>query len=134
MKKGLTTGGAEEAMIKAGSASVRTISEGENAIIIDAGGTNFRSCLVTFDAAGTPTISEMEKTRMPGVERELSRKEFFEQFAVNLEHLKNKADRIGFCFSYPMEIQEALFIPTAPQAGPAILEIQSQMVQVHSVM
>ena len=43
---------------------------------------------------------------MPGVERELSRKEFFEQFAVNLEHLKNKSDRIGFCFSYPMEIQE----------------------------
>ena len=37
MKKGLTTGGAEEAMIKAGSAAVRTIKEGESVIVIDAG-------------------------------------------------------------------------------------------------
>ena len=43
---------------------------------------------------------------MPGVEKELSKTEFFEQFAANLEHLKNKADRIGFCFSYPMTIKE----------------------------
>lgn len=79
---------------------------GKSVIVIDAGGTNFRSCLVTFDAEGKPVISDMEKTRMPGVEKELSKKEFFAQFAKNLEHLKNKADRIGFCFSYPMEIQE----------------------------
>ncbi|MBB5218214.1 hexokinase [Treponema rectale] len=75
-------------------------------IVIDAGGTNFRSCLVTFDAEGNPSISEMEKTKMPGVERELSKKEFFDQFAANLEHLKDKANHIGFCFSYPMTITE----------------------------
>lgn len=78
----------------------------KSVIVIDAGGTNFRSCLVTFDGEGNGEISFMEKTRMPGVERELGRTEFFDQIAVNLEHLKDKADCIGFCFSYPMEITE----------------------------
>ena len=75
-------------------------------IVIDAGGTNFRSCLVTFDSEGKASIEFMEKTKMPGVEKELSKKEFFDQFATNLEHLKDKASRIGFCFSYPMKITE----------------------------
>ncbi len=76
----------------------------KSVIVIDAGGTNFRSSLVTFDEKGNASISDMEKTKMPGVEKELSKKEFFEQFAKNLDHLKNKADTIGFCFSYPMQI------------------------------
>ena len=106
MRRGLKKQGSDQDMIRTFCNPPEKSAASESVIVIDAGGTNFRSCLVTFDAAGVPTISEMEKTRMPGVERELSRKEFFEQFAVNLEHLKNKADRIGFCFSYPMEIQK----------------------------
>ena len=106
MRRGLKKQGSDQDMIRTFCNPPQKSAANESVIVIDAGGTNFRSCLVTFDAAGTPTISEMEKTRMPGVERELSRQEFFEQFAVNLEHLKNKADRIGFCFSYPMEIQK----------------------------
>ena len=97
---------ADEDMIKTFSNPPTSSAKGKSVIVIDAGGTNFRSCLVTFDNEGVPAISEMEKTKMPGVEKELSRKDFFEQFAVNLEHLKNKADRIGFCFSYPMTITE----------------------------
>lgn len=76
----------------------------KNVIVIDAGGTNFRSCLVSFDANGCASISELEKTSMPGIEKELSKKEFFEAIAKNLDHLKNKANRIGFCFSYAMKI------------------------------
>jgi hexokinase len=76
----------------------------ETVIVIDAGGTNFRSCLVTFDADGKPEISEMKKTAMPATDREYGKKEFFETIAANLDHLKNKSDRIGFCFSYPMSI------------------------------
>ena len=79
---------------------------GESVIVIDAGGTDFRSCLVTFDSLGKPSIEFMEKTKMPGIERELSRTEFFNQFAENLEHLKDKSENIGFCFSYPMTITE----------------------------
>lgn len=69
-------------------------------IVIDAGGTNFRSSLVSFDAEGNPAVSDMQKTSMPGIEREYSRQEFFDKIADNLEHLKNKASRIAFCFSY----------------------------------
>jgi len=73
-------------------------------IVIDAGGTNFRSCLVSFDAAGVPTISDLQKTAMPATDREYGKQEFFETIASYLDHLKNKATRIGFCFSYAMTI------------------------------
>ena len=105
MRRGLKKQPSDQDMIRTFCNPPKDTAKNESVIVIDAGGTNFRSCLVTFDAAGIPEISEMEKTKMPGVERELSRKDFFEQIAQNLEHLKNKADRIGFCFSYPMEIQ-----------------------------
>ena len=106
MHKGLKKEKSDQDMIRTFSNPPEKSAKGKSVIVIDAGGTNFRSCLVTFDDNGIPSISEMEKTKMPGVEKELSKKEFFEQFAVNLEHLKNKSDRIGFCFSYPMEIKE----------------------------
>lgn len=73
-------------------------------IVIDAGGTNFRSCLVTFDANGIPAISDMEKKPMPATDREYGKKEFFQTIASYLDHLKNKASRIGFCFSWAMSI------------------------------
>ena len=76
----------------------------ESVIVIDAGGTNFRSCLVNFDENGKPEISDFEKTKMPGIEMALNKKEFFDQIASNLEHLKNKSNKIAFCFSYAMKI------------------------------
>lgn len=76
----------------------------QSVIVIDAGGTNFRSCLVQFDAEGNPSISEMQKQAMPATDREFSKKEFFSTIASFLDHLKNKATRIGFCFSYAMSI------------------------------
>lgn len=104
MDQGLHGKKADQDMIRTWTLPPEKKPVNKSVIVIDAGGTNFRSCLVTFDAEGTPSISEMEKTCMPGVERELGKKEFFDQFAKNLEHLKDKADCIGFCFSYPMEI------------------------------
>lgn len=106
MNLGLKKQKSDEDMILTYCNPPKNSAKNESVIVIDAGGTNFRSCLVSFDKNGNPTISDMEKTKMPGVEKELSKKEFFEQFAKNLEHLKNKSDRIGFCFSYPMEIQK----------------------------
>ena len=105
MNKGLTTGGADQAMIKAGSAAVRTINEGETAIVIDAGGTNFRSCLVTKTSDGI-SITDFEKTSMPAIDRELNKKEFYEAIANNINRLKDKSDKISFCFSYAMAITE----------------------------
>lgn len=106
MREGLSGRKASQDMIKTFCVPPERKLAGESVIVIDAGGTNFRSCLVTFDQAGQPVIDFMEKTKMPGIERELSRKEFFEQFAENLEHLKDKSSNIGFCFSYPMTITE----------------------------
>jgi hexokinase len=73
-------------------------------IAIDAGGTNFRSSLVSFDAEGKARISLLEKTKMPATDRELSKTEFFDALAQNLDRLKGEAARIGFCFSYAMRI------------------------------
>ncbi|MBN2810316.1 MAG: hexokinase [Spirochaetales bacterium] len=91
-------------MIPTWAVPPKSSPKNKSVIVIDAGGTNFRSCLVTFDANGTPTISDMEKKAMPATDREYSKKEFFETIASFLDHLKNKADRIGFCFSYAMSI------------------------------
>lgn len=106
MDQGLSGRPAAQDMIRTFCTPPKKRACEESVIVIDAGGTNFRSCLVTFDADGQPHIDYMEKTKMPGIEKELSRAEFFEQFANNLEHLKDKSARIGFCFSYPMTITE----------------------------
>lgn len=91
--------------LNAGCATIREINEGETAIVIDAGGTNFRSCIVTKNKTGI-SISDFEKTSMPGIDRELSKEEFFSAIALNIERLKDASDRIAFCFSYAMEITE----------------------------
>ena len=105
MKKGLSTGGSDQAMIKAGSASVQEIKEGQSVIVIDAGGTNFRSSLVTKIKDGIQ-ISDFQKTSMPAIDRELSKGEFYKAIADNISRLKDKADKISFCFSYAMAITE----------------------------
>ncbi|MCM1321464.1 MAG: hypothetical protein NC041_05510 [Bacteroides sp.] len=73
-------------------------------IVIDAGGTNFRSCLITFDSAAVPHISDFEKKPMPGTDREYSCGEFFDAMASYIDRLKGKSRIIGFCFSYALEI------------------------------
>lgn len=103
MKKGFEGGNSEQAMIRAGSARTEKISDNETAIVIDAGGTNFRSCLVTKTTDGIQ-ISHFNKTSMPAMNKELSRDEFFDEIADNISRLKNLSDKISFCFSYAMEI------------------------------
>ncbi len=76
----------------------------EKVIVIDAGGTNFRSCLVTFDSKGIAGISDFKKCSMPAIEREYTKEEFFAAIADRIDYLKNKSDKIGFCFSYAMNI------------------------------
>ena len=48
MKKGLS-GSSSLAMIPTYVSTDAEIKEGESVIVLDAGGTNFRTCLVTFD-------------------------------------------------------------------------------------
>ena len=55
-----------------------SVPKNEPVIVIDAGGTNFRSCLVKFDSKGNPEITNLEKCGMPGIKKELSKEEFFD--------------------------------------------------------
>ena len=105
MVSGLRTGGSDQAMIKAGSALVEEIRPGENAIVIDAGGTNFRSCLVTKTTDGIE-ISDFQKTLMPAIDRELNKHDFYKAIADNISRLKDRSDKISFCFSYAMAITQ----------------------------
>lgn len=82
------------------------IVPGQSVIVIDAGGTNLRTCLVTFDDDLKPVISDFKKVSMPGIDKEVSAKEFFSVFADQVEHIIDKSDRIGFCFSYAATITE----------------------------
>ena len=88
----------------AGSAHLNAVPEGQKVIVIDAGGTNFRSCIVEKNAAGTITINDFAKTTMPGTSHELSKREFYFQIARNIERLRNKSKIISFCFSYAMQM------------------------------
>lgn len=74
-------------------------------IVIDAGGTNFRSCVVTFAGEGEkPVITDMQKCSMPGMEKEYTKEEFYASFAQRIERLKGKADTICLCFSYAVQM------------------------------
>jgi hexokinase len=73
-------------------------------LAIDAGGTNFRTALISFDQKGTLVCGEIKNFRMPGLDREVSSREFFSIMADYVRPLAEKSERIGFCFSYPTEI------------------------------
>ncbi|MGF1586928.1 MAG: hexokinase family protein [Bacteroidales bacterium] len=73
-------------------------------VAIDAGGTNFRAANVKISVQGKLEISSMVNAGMPGLDREVSKTEFFETMASHVKDHVTKSDRIGFCFSYPTEI------------------------------
>ena len=73
-------------------------------LAIDAGGTNFRAALVKVSSSGKLEITNILNNKMPGLEGEISKEEFFNTIAHYVRPLAEKTDRIGFCFSYPSEI------------------------------
>ena len=76
------------------------------AIAIDAGGTNLRVALVSFSEDGKTMVLEgLKKQKMLGVDKPLSKDEFFEGICQLCLPLLDKTDKIGFCFSFPCEIQ-----------------------------
>lgn len=80
------------------------IPVGQPLIVLDAGGTNFRSSLVTFQESGEISIEGFQKRPMPGIDREVSADEFYGILADHMLHIADKSDHIGFCFSYATEI------------------------------
>ena len=73
-------------------------------ILIDAGGTNFRSAIGYFDEQGKVVIEDLHKTKMPASDCRMSKTEFYGAIASNVERLLPKAKNIGFCFSYQVDM------------------------------
>jgi hexokinase len=82
----------------------REVPRGEKVIALDAGGTNLRVAVVSFDASGKPVIEDLVRHRMPGVDGELGKDEFFRLMAGFVLPYAGRADRIGFCFSYAVQM------------------------------
>ena len=73
-------------------------------VVIDAGGTNFRRALVTFTAEGVK-VEELQRWKMPGHGQSATWEAFISFAADAVEPLLDRAESIGFCFSYQAEIQ-----------------------------
>ncbi len=82
-----------------------SIPQDEPVIVLDAGGTNFRTASVLINRDGIPEISNFTKFPMPGTSgHEVGKTEFFDTIVSYLKDTVNVSSRIGFCFSYPTEM------------------------------
>ena len=81
MKAGLAGKPSSLAMIPSFCSPDARPKAGEAVLVIDAGGTNFRTCLVTFDKSLNPVISDFRKSSMPGIKKEVGAAEFFSTIA-----------------------------------------------------
>ena len=79
------------------------VPAGACAAVIDAGGTNFRSALVCFGDGGYQ-VEELNRWKMPGIEKPCTWDEFIAFTADHVQHLLDRTDVIGFCFSYNADI------------------------------
>ena len=82
------------------------VKEGAKAVVLDAGGTNFRGALVSIP----PSISERRNQSMPGIKGRVDKETFYKTFADEVERLRGSASvkKIGWCFSYPAEATKDL--------------------------
>lgn len=104
MEKGLKGEASSLEMIPTFIESSNSIPVNEKVIVLDAGGTNFRVALISFDDDHKVLIEEFKKYPMPGTKGILTADEFFDTIAEAVGSLAEKSDKIGFCFSYPTEI------------------------------
>lgn len=104
MVRGLSGSESSLEMIPTYLRAVNEIPANQRVIAADAGGTNFRVAAVYFDENKRPVIENLKKFSMPAVESQLDRNEFFEAMARYFDGILDASNKIGFCFSYPVEI------------------------------
>lgn len=105
MQHGLDAAGSSLMMIPTYISMEKEIPLNEPVIVIDAGGTNFRVAVVYFNNEKKPVIEDFKLYSMPGTKGEITKEEFYSTMAGYVEPVINKSNKIGFCFSYPTEIQ-----------------------------
>ena len=103
MKAGLAGEKCSMDMIPTYLSNDGTLETDIQAAVIDAGGTHFRSALVHFQPGGY-TVTDMIKRKMPGTDAPCTWEEFIRFTADAIEPLMDRADAIGFCFSYAATI------------------------------
>ena len=74
-------------------------------LLIDAGGTNFRSAVGYFDENGNVVLQNLQKTKMPASDELLSKQQFYDKIAQNVSYLLDDCTDVGFCFSYQVDMQ-----------------------------
>ena len=119
MKSGLAGGPCSMDMIPTWLSNDGELHPGHCAAVIDAGGTNFRSALVRFGEKGY-TDSELNKRKMPGIGKPCTWEDFIRFVADAIEPLMDRAEVIGFCFSYAATI--------TPQMDGRVITIDKEVV------
>jgi len=104
MQKGLAGAKSSLAMLPTYIETGAEIPPNKPVIVMDAGGTNFRVATVVFADDGKPSIEDFKLFKMPGLAGAVSKEKFFNTMAGYMEHVVKKSDRVGFCFSYPIEM------------------------------
>lgn len=104
MKKGLEGKDSSLLMLPTYIEADGDVKPNEPVIAIDAGGTNFRAAKVFFNDKLKLVTENIQKAKMPGVDKELSKDEFFNTFAEYMTDYKTVSEKVGFCFSYAAEI------------------------------
>ena len=103
MALGLAGTGGSLPMIPTYLSDTGRIPKDEPVVVIDAGGTNFRCALVSFTDEGCQ-VEGMRKWKMPGIAAPATWEEFIRFTADAIQPLLDRADKIGFCFSYTADI------------------------------
>ncbi len=93
-------------MIPTYLSGARSLPSQAKAAVIDAGGTNFRTALVSFSDGGA-AVERMERAPMPGTLAPSTWEAFIDYAAQSLLPFLPQADAVGFCFSYRTEITPA---------------------------
>jgi len=104
MEKGLAGQKSSLEMIPTYMETEKPVPVNEPVIAIDAGGTNFRVAVVHFNEKKQPVIQKPMLFQMPGINKQVGKKEFFAVMAGYVKDFINAGKNIGFCFSYPTEI------------------------------
>jgi hexokinase len=109
MERGLSGQSSGLKMLPSYLRPVSKVPSGERVLALDAGGTNLRAALVRFDENGRAVQEDVRKSQMPGTGGRLTRDEFYDRIADLASPIlrdNSLIDKIGFCFSYPIQLTE----------------------------
>jgi hexokinase len=104
MKRGLAGEASGLQMLPTFIETEMEVPTDEPVLVLDAGGTNFRVATVCFGREGKVSIDNFNKYPMPGVDSEVGKDVFFETMARYVKDTIVEGQRIGFCFSYPVQM------------------------------